>query len=95
MRIRTLYWHSKHVIQFVCNDSGNSAAKWYYNAAERRYFRLNSKGAEQGRIRGEFLPDPDAVFEKRKMLYPQATHSVIRPTDAAYALWSHWQNAQG
>lgn len=76
--------------EFVCKDDDGD---WYFFAEERKYKRI--KGAEvRSSVTGKHLPDPDFILRQRKKAYPQALEQDIRPTEATYKLWEHWNAAR-
>lgn len=74
-------------MEFVCKDvNGNST--WYYENG--KYFRKNIKGEIYRSISGEQLPDPVLLWEKRQKMYPEADKKFLRPQDATFCLYEHW-----
>lgn len=79
----------------VCKD-GNST--WAYDAESLSYSRTSPDGVTIGRLKGEYLPNPDALWKGRCDARGVATTSIdgmkLRPQDATYALWNHWQGVK-
>ena len=90
-------------MEVVCKDTeaNGDPSVWFYDAGF--YTRRDSKGAAQGIIAGNQIPNPEELWKARceavgkpypcdSIQNPQ-TGSVkrIKPADATFALWNHWQ----
>jgi hypothetical protein len=75
--------------EMVCHDAGGSI--WY--CADDVYYRIYPEAQSCTMIYGRYLPDPDFLFKQRENLLRKSgivpDTSVIRPSDAVYALWEH------
>jgi len=72
--------------EFVCHDDDGD---WYYFPESLQYKRFLGD-VIRSMIPGYYLPDPDILLAKRRLLYPDAAIEKISPTAATRALWKHW-----
>ena len=93
-------------MQVVCKDTeaDGSPSVWFY--ADGMYKRLDEKGNAQGLIAGNQIPNPEKLWQTRceaaGRIYPcdsvqnPQTGNVTRlkPADATFALWNHWQGVK-
>lgn len=89
----------------VCTDTENDGSKSMWFFAKGVYTRLFN-GEIKGRITGENLPNPSELWRQRcetagapfpsEIITHPTTHMPIRlkPTEAAFKLFEHWQGAQ-
>ena len=81
----------------VCIDT-NGGGVWRYDDTDRRYFRTDEDGIVSGIIFGQFLPDPNALWERRLQLYEVSIeHEMadkLKPQPATFALWKHWNEVK-
>ena len=80
----------REVMLFVCDDE-NGPSKWYYDGTTKRYVRFDLAGGLMAHIRGESLPDPMALWERRIKIYGTQSREATRPQPATLALWDDWQ----
>ena len=90
----------------VCRDIefNGDTSMWFYT--EGGYVRHDSKGNVKGKITGENLPEPEELWKARCKEYGAAYPSDtiphpktgveirLRPTQALFELFAHWQGVQ-
>ena len=77
-------------MELVCHDK-NGPSVWKFNPDDEIYYRFkDGEKIHYRAIRGESLPDPMALWSIRKKHYPQANPEDLRPQDATFALYDHW-----
>lgn len=78
------------------DENGNGV--WRYDGAARRYIRFQDDGTHSAKIDGQFLPDPEELWQKRCDTLDVSRASDIgmklKPQAATFALWNHWQKVQ-
>ena len=77
---------------------------WFYHANTKQYFRFDDKGEKNGKILGEFLPDPESLWTHRIDTYNKFNKEQIGRNHEAgqklkcrpetYGLWKHWQEVK-
>ena len=73
-------------MEFVCKDP--SGDEWYYLG--EKYIRMKGD-AVVSRISGKYIPDPVRLWEGRAKRAGTALTPELRPTDATFALYKHWE----
>lgn len=75
----------------VAKDKGGD---WYY-VGDDWYHCIDKKGKVVGRIKKEFIPDPNEIWFKRcldkEVSTSQPEAKLLRPNKVVYDLWEHAQ----
>lgn len=80
-------------MEHVCEDV-NSDSEWKFDSDNHRYVRFDANGKLMSHIRGESLPNPDILWQKRVKIYGRQSRDAVKPQAATYALWQHWQGVK-
>jgi len=87
-------------MEFVCNDL-DGKSPWHYVPEEDMYYRCFDGGKHQGKVKGEYIPDPNVIWAERIRLTKMALESrgeefteghkkQCRPSNTTFMLWDHW-----
>lgn len=77
-------------MSFVAKDKGGD---WHF-VGDNMYHCINRNGAIVGKIDGQFLPDPIALWQSKCMQknisIANAGAELLRPNDVVFKLWEHY-----
>jgi len=79
-------------MDFVCQDD-DGLTNWSYNPDDTCYYRVDNSGNTISHLKGEYLPDPNQVWQARCNLANVSQSSLdgqkLRPTNTLFSLWTH------
>lgn len=71
---------------------------WDYNSDEKTYYRYKLDGSFMNKIKGENLPDPWLLWQKRAEINSTTptgpNGKTYKPQEATFRIWDHWQSVK-